>query len=364
MIEAGASLPLAQLDVLGASVAQRTADALRAAGVNAVTVVSAYPHAEVPHGVGAVRWVKSSAEELWRDARKVYDTLAEDGADTVLLIRLNSYSEIDWRKFLVRHHAGVDRLTRAWKSAAEPLDIYAVEPKFQRDTKFLFHARLTHPRMPAGRYQLSEGEYVLHLHSPRDLRQLAEDGLNLRCALRPAGREVRPGVWIAKGSRVDAGVRLVAPLYIGRQARVRTGAVVTRGSALEHHSSVDCGTVIEHTSVLPFATVGAGLDLSQTIVGSRQVFDLKRDVAVEIHDRTLVDEAAHNAGLRLVTKAAALAAYLPMQFWRGVSQRNGLPTLATDGACVEDFTKIVDTEKKPATRVLRPELVMERYGNQ
>ncbi|MEO5936133.1 MAG: hypothetical protein ABIP81_02875 [Terriglobales bacterium] len=364
MIDGDDALPLAQLDVLGASVAQRTTDALLAAGVNSVSVVSAYPSAEVSQGAAPVRYVKSSPEEVWRDARKAYDALAEGGADTVLLIRLNSYCEIDWQKFLGRHHAGVERLTRALKSTPEPLDIYAVDPKFQRDTKFLFHARLTHPRMPAGNYQVGEAEYAHPLRSARDLRQLAEDGLNLRSAMRPVGREVRPGVWMAEGSRVDAGVRLVAPLYLGRRVRVRTGCVVTRGSTLEHHSSVDCGTVIEHTTVLPFATVGAGLDLSQTIVGGRQVFDLKRDVAVEIHDRTLVDEAAHNAGWRLVTKAAALAAYLPLQFWRGVSQRSHIPTLATDGACVGDFAKIVDTEKQPAARVLRPGLVMERYGNQ
>ncbi len=363
MIEAGTGLPLAQLDVLGASVAQRTADALLAAGVSAVTVLSADARAEVPHVVaGPLRYVKSSSEELWNDARKLYEALAEGGADTVLLIRLNSYCEIDWKRLLARQQASTERLTRVWQSTTEPLDIYVVDPRFQRDTNFLFHNRLTHPRLAAGRYQVTEAEYVHGLRNARDLREIAADALNLGCAMRPVGREVRPGVWMAEGSRVDAGVRLVAPVYIGKRARVRMGAVITRGSALEHHSSVDCGTVIENTTVLPFATVGAGLELSQTIVGNHQVMDLKRNVAVDIYDHTLLDEAAHNAGVRLVSKAVSLATYIPMQFWRGITERHALPELSAGNVCAD--LKTISSEKKPAAPALRPGFVMERYGNQ
>jgi hypothetical protein len=163
---------------------------------------------------------------------------------------------------------------------------------------------------------------------------------------------------------------LVAPVYIGKHARVRTGAVITRGSALEHHSLVDCGTVVEDTSLLPFAAVGAGLDLAHAVVGGRQVVDLKRDVAVEIHDRTLVDELAHNAGVRVLAKAVGLAAYVPLQFLRGITGRDPLPKLAeAESVCTNEFSGAVInekvTEKVAATRPLKqPQLVMERYGNQ
>ncbi len=364
MIEASEGISLAQVDVLGASLAQRTSAALLTAGVSSVTVLSADDSGNTLHnGPGSFRYVKSTPEELWRDGHKLYETLADEGADTLVIIRLTSYCEIDWKRLLVRHQASAERLTRVWGSASAPLDIYVVDPRFNRDTRFLFHSRLTHSRLAAGRYQATEDEYVHGLHTPRDLREIAVDALNLRCAMRPVGRELRPGIWRAEGSRVDAGVRLVAPVYIGKRTRVRTGAVITRGSALEHHSSVDCGTVIENTTVLPYATVGAGLDLSQTIVGNHQVIDLKRNVAVDIYDRTLLDEAAHNTGVRLVSKAAALATYLPMQFWRGLTQRHALPEMASAGDVCADL-KSLNNEKKPVAPALRPGFAMERYGNQ
>lgn len=361
MIEAGERLSLPQVDVLGASIAQRTAEALLAAGVRAVGVISAEPQATFMHAVtGSIRYVKSSPEELWNDARKVCAALADNGADTVLMIRLNRYCEIDWKRFFTLHREGTARLTRAWVGASEPLDIFAVDAKFHRDADFLFQNELAHARLTAGRYQVSDAEYVHELRTANDLREIAWDGLNLRCAMRPAGREVRPGVWRAEGSRIDAGVRLVAPVYIGRRARVRRGAVITRSSALEHHSSVDCGTVVENTTVLPYATVGAGLDLSRTVVGNHQVMDLKRNVTVDIYDRTLVDEAAHNAGIRLASKAMSLVTYLPMQFWRGLTERHPLPDLPVGAIC----TDLKSVEKKPAAPALGPEFVLERYGNQ
>lgn len=359
LIEQEDTLPLPQLDVLGAPLCARMTDALQAAGVSEITVVTAFSQGDAPLFAGKVKFVKSSAEALEDEARQAYATLAE-GADAVLLGRLNRYCELDWRRLFAAHAGSGERVTRAWASATEPLDVYVTDPRFQRDVEFLFHSRLLHTRLAAGRYQAGAGEYVHPLRSAADLREIAEDGLHLRCGIRPVGREVRPGVWLGERARVDAGVRLVAPLYIGKAARVRTGAVITRGSALEHHSAVDCGTVIESSTVLPFAVVGAGLDLAHTVVGAKRVFDIKRRVAVEIHDPALVSETAHNAGVRVLAKAAGLAAFVPLQFWRGLTQRNGMPSLPKTPTRSNDFAPGVINEGTS----LRPELVMERYGNQ
>jgi len=359
LIEQEDTLPLAQLDVLGAPLCVRMADALQAAGVSEVTVVTAFGHAEAPQFDGRVKFVKSSPETIEDDARDAYAALA-GGADALLLGRLNRYCEIDWRRLFAAHESSGERVTRAWAKATEPLDVYVVDPRFQRDVEFLFHSRLLHTRLETARYPLSDEEYVHPLRSAADLREIAQDGLHLRCGVRPVGREVRPGVWMGERARVDAGVRLVAPLYIGKAARVRTGAVITRGSSLEHHSAVDCGTVIENSTVLPFAMVGAGLDLTQTVVGAKKVFDLKRRVAVEIHDPALVTESAHNAGVRVLAKAASLAAYVPLQFWRGLTQGGGASPIPETSTRTNEFAPSVINETAP----LRPELVMERYGNQ
>lgn len=360
LIEQEDTLPLAQLDVLGAPLCVRMTEALQAAGVSEITVVTAFGQTDAPVFTGKVKFVKSSADAIEDDARQAYAALT-DGADAVLLARLNRYCEIDWQRLFAAHDSSGERMTRAWAGATEPMDVYVTDPRFQRDVEFLFHSRMLHTRLQAARYRLSEEEYVHPLRSVADLREIALDGLHLRCGLRPVGREVRPGVWMGERARVDAGVRLVAPLYIGKAAHVRRGAVVTRGSSLEHHCEVDCGTVIENSTVLPYTTVGAGLDLTQAVVGAKRVFDLKRRVAVEIHDPALVAESAHNAGIRVLAKAASLATFVPLQFWRGLTQRNGVASIPKTGPCTNEFVPSAINESAPA---IRPELVMERYGNQ
>ena len=352
-------MPLAHADVLGASILERTGDALAQAGITNLTVIALQPQGTT-HFSAKVRYVTSSREELWEDAQKIYEGLTKS-CESVLVLRLDCYAEVDWKALLAHHAACTQGVTQAWAGASEPLPIFVVSRGAEKEAEFLFRRELRHPRLAAGRYRVSDGQYLRWLRSAADLRELAVDALNLRCQMRPVGREVRPGIWRADHSRVDADVRLVAPVYIGKHARVRTGAVITRGSSLEHHSSVDCGTVIEDTSLLPFAAVGAGLDLANTVVGGRQVVDLERNVAVEIHDRTLVDELAHNAGVRVLSKAASLASYLPMQFLRGVMGRDPMPKLPS-AECSTEFGEAAINEK--ITRPLKPQLVMERYGNQ
>lgn len=361
IVEEAAPFALAQVDVLGASLARRTAEDLLAAGMAEVCVVTSQADDTDAH-TPPIRYVKSTPNELWERARSAYDSLS--ASDAVVLMRMNSYCEVEWRGLLEQHRAEDARVTRAW-NGPEPLDVYAVSPRFRKDAQFLFTSELRHSRLPTTRYQLAEAEYAHGLQSAADLREIAVDALHLRCRMRPVGREVRPGIWMGERSRVDAAVRLVAPVYIGKSARVRTGAVITRGSSLEHHASVDCGTVVEDASVLPFTAIGAGLDVVRSVVGHRQVADLKRDVVVNVEDRTLVDEVAHNAGVRVLGKAAALVAYLPLHFWKGVTGGEAFPQLEeANPACAPEFPATVFKENAPPARALRPELVMERYGNQ
>jgi hypothetical protein len=361
LIEEAGTLPLAQVDVLGASILERTTDALLAAGVKEICVVSGDKSADDPQFRSpGITYKKAIPAKLWEEARACYDGLA--GADAILMMRGNAYAELEWTALFQRHRVEQARVTRVWSGDSEPLDVVVVDPQFSKDIAFLFHSHLRHTRLPATRYVVAGHEYAHVLASAADLREIATDALNLRTLMRPVGKEVRPGIWMAEHVRVDEDVRLVAPLFIGKFARIRTGAVITRGSSIEHHACVDCGTVVENTSVLPYATVGAGLDLSRAVVGHKRIFDLKRNVEVPIEDPTLISEQAHNAGLRIMAKAASLATYVPLQFWRGITARN---RIKTPPACTSDVPAGVIQESMPKTRGrLRPELVMERYGNQ
>jgi hypothetical protein len=110
---------------------------------------------------------------------------------------------------------------------------------------------------------------------------------------------------------------VVAPAYIGAHAKIRAQALITRGSAIERHAEVDCGTVVENASLLPFSCLGAGLDAMHCVVGFRRLAHLVRDVEVEIRDGKLVGMVPLSAVSRLAGSTAALFAFLPKELYRG-----------------------------------------------
>ena len=122
----------------------------------------------------------------------------------------------------------------------------------------------------------------------------------------------------ACGSRQERAIhrdaRIVAPAYLGAYARVRALAVITRGSVVERNSEIDCGTVVENSTVLPFSRIGAGLDVSFSVVGFRHIFHLQREVAVEIADERLLDMASTSVTVRALTDMVNLALYMPKSF--------------------------------------------------
>ena len=57
---------------------------------------------------------------------------------------------------------------------------------------------------------------------------------------------------------------------------------------MEHHAEVDCGTVVEDSTVLPFTYIGAGLDVVHSVSGFHHLTDLPRNTEVEIKDGKLL----------------------------------------------------------------------------
>jgi NDP-sugar pyrophosphorylase family protein len=133
--------------------------------------------------------------------------------------------------------------------------------------------------------------YVNRLADGRDLRQLVRDAFLSRCEIKPRGREVRPGVWIDDGARVHKFARLVAPVYVGRSAKVGPSAVITRCSNLERSCQVGEQTVVEASTVLPHTVLGSGLDVSHALVEGDKFVDLQRNVALQIDDPNLLHDA-------------------------------------------------------------------------
>ena len=365
-----ASGPLGTLEIAGKTPLQRMAERLQQYGIPPVTAIVETSSQSLLDGHSrlGLNCVAAPADRFWRAAESAFNDMAQCGAELVVLVRMGAYAEIDFEKLVQFHLDHGSRVSQV-SHQGEKLDIFCISASRRNDAASLFRSQLNRCRSECPQWE--HAGYVNQLSFPRDLRQFAIDVLTRQAQTCPAGEEIRPGVWIDRKAMVEKGVRVVSPAYIGAYARVRAGAVVTRCSSVEHHAQVDCGSVVENSSVLPYCYVGAGLDLSHSVAGMRQIANLRRDVTVEVPDPKLIDLVSTTSGKNLLNSAAELITYLPRAAMQGIfnggkrqqpdlnsALRKNSPAL---GGAAGYETPACDTE---AAHKFPNMIVARRYGHQ
>ena len=358
------AVPLGLLDVAGRSALDRLAERLQFQGVSRVTAIIEGNPALAACAITLPQGIEhqaAPADRFWRMSESAFNDLGQGSTDVVLLIRLGAYLELDVEKLVQCHLEGRRRVTRAVREGA-PLDVFCVYGSRRNDAASIFRSRFAGCR---GEWTPFPHEsYLNALADSRDLRQLAVDMLTLKTETRPSGKEIRPGVWVAARAEIEKGARLVAPVFVGSAARIRAGAVVTRCATIEHHAAVDCGTVVENSTLLPYSSVGAGLDLAHSVAGMGQIANLRRGTIVEVSDASLFGLVAANGGSRLWSAAAQF----PRRLWHAF-----LPppdsTVAPDPAAAQRTVVPVLDEAAPSANAageFAPNLAVatRRYGNQ
>ncbi|MCU1253835.1 MAG: putative mannose-phosphate guanyltransferase [Candidatus Angelobacter sp.] len=366
-----AEAPLATLEVAGKSTLQRMAERLQQYGISSVSAVveTAAPSGVRNFGLPSdVTCLAAAPDRFWRIAESVFNDMAQSGAELVILVRLGAYAEADFEKLVQFHLDRKERVTQM-ASDEQKLEIFCISASRRNDAASLFRTQLAHCRSECPLFQ-HEG-YLNRLASPRGLRQFAIDILTRQTQTCPAGKEIKPGVWTAPGAMIEKGARVLAPAFIGSMARIRSGAVITRCSSVERHAEVDCGTVIENSTVLPFSYVGAGLDLAHSVAGMGRIVNLHRNVTVTIVDPKLVASVSVASGRRLMTSAAEIVTYLPRLAFHGMfaSAKSGQPDLQATlrqtspalGTAAGFETSACDTE---ASHKFPNMVVARRYGHQ
>ncbi len=313
-----AGVPLALFDVLGKPVFHRVLDQVAGWGVTATTLVTELSSAasDLFERPLAVQHLEAGAEQSWRAAEVAFGEHVQAGAEAVLVLRVGPYFELNAEELIQFHCDRRNRVTPLVDAAGDPLPGFLLSASRRNDAAFLFRHRLQAMRS-AGVSYTCRG-YCNRLCDAADLRRLAVDGLLGAAGIAPAGRQLKPGVWVADGARIQRGARLLAPAFIGRRAKVRAAAVITRCSALEHHSEVDCGTVVENSTLLPYTYLGAGLDANQAVLGLKRLAHLRRSVEVEITDPKLLAMRSTSAPVRTLASALSLTSFLPLQLFRGL----------------------------------------------
>ena len=314
----------ALLDVAGKTPFQRAVERLREFGISQISaIIEGRAVPEIPENWSdAPRCTAATRQRFWRVAENAFNEMAQEGAELVLVVRLGAYAEIDFERLVQFHLERACRVSQL-RNGKSNMEVFCISASRRNDAASLFRSQLTHCRSECP--WLEHSGYVNPLATAADLRQFAIDILTLKTGTRPAGREERPGVWIAPGAQIEKGARLLAPAFIGSGAKVRFGAVITRSSSIEHHAEVDCGTVVENSTILPYSYVGAGLDLAHSTVGMGRVANLRRNAVVRIADRKLIGHVAITSGRNLLSTAAKVVAFLPQKAWQGIFGKNGAP---------------------------------------
>lgn len=292
-----AQAPLACIEVLGCSVLSRTLDELRRAGFDSISVVG--DRTSSPRCLSEQPLVLLSAQDVWRSVEEKIEDLKELGATAVLIQQLGAYVEFDAAQMLQAHSEENAAVTRAFERQGA-LDLWILNPARIASTQglreFLQNETSSYYSVPG---------YVNRLEGARDLRRLVADGLSSRCRFRPAGFEVRPGVWMAPGAEIERSARIVAPAFIGRSAKIAGQCLITRCTNVERNSHIDYGTAVEDSSVLANTYVGIGLDLSHAVVDGSYLLNLRHDVTLEIADPVVLRQA--RVGRERGVNAEALA---------------------------------------------------------
>ncbi len=368
--ESFAGMPLVLSEVLGRSVLSRTAQRLRHYGISQLVTVCD-PEVASALDSAAIKDLNLMPQDrgLWRTAETVFNDFVQKGAELVLVVRLGPYAEIDYEEFIQFHLEQHGSATVAVDARGYRIGVVALCPSRRNDAAYLFRHNMEEFRVPCQQYVFRG--YLNRLITPIDLRQLAVDSLLQRNHLQPVGKQIRPGVWTGPSARVHPRARIVAPAYIGERAKVRASAVITRFTTIEHHAVVDCGTVVENTSVAPYTYIGAGLDVNYAIVGGGRLASLRRNVEVEIRDPKLVSSISSSAPLRAVREMTALAAYLPQQILSGLlakSQRkmpSDLPTAVnTPSAALKEPALNNPDGTMNSSEFPSDFAVARRYGNE
>ena len=366
------NVPLAAVDVLGAPLVSRVAERLVAYGASSVFVVGdsgPRPLVSMCGGLPSeVTCVTAPCATIWRACEGVFVDAVQDGAEVLLVMRLGPYLELDFDDLIQFHLDQRNRVTAVCDPEGAPLHTFAISASRRNDAAYLFRHQLEQFRSECQGYVFRG--YSNLLQNAGDLRRLTQAAFHGEASfVKPVGRQLKPGVWAGEGARIARNARVLAPAYVGRYAKVRAKAVVTRGSALEHHAEADCGTVIEDSNILPFTRVGAGLDLTHAVVGSRHVFNIPREVEVEITDPALVSAASAHAPLRALTTMAALVTFLPRQIVRGMLPKQQAAPETLTAAVHAPSPALKAPKAREAAESARNEfptnlIVARRYGNE
>jgi hypothetical protein len=291
-VSAGTLLPgfsCMLVDVLGRSILERTLDRLTAVTHTQPTIIVESPPVAGLFPCGDI--TPNSSPAAWENAIGGHII---SGAHHLLMIRLNTYTDLDFGELLQSHIDSHNSLTRVY-GLTGALDIAAVDANSLRDSAATYCQALSRIGLRQKRF-LYRG-YLKNLGCPRQLRHLVEDGLLGVSGLKPVGIEMRPGVWYGAGARVHSSAMIHAPAFIGMKTHISASCTIDRASAIEHDCVVDYKSTIRQSCLLQNTRIGINLNVRNSIVFNNKLLHLDRGVEIKCSDPRLIGVTSRPAAV-------------------------------------------------------------------
>ena len=278
--------PMGSCDVLGQSIIDRVVARLRGSGAQLISIISEGPLPGcTATSASSSLYRTGSTPGFWPAWDSVVSEYLNHGVETLLLLRLGPYVELDLLYLLRFHRDITSPLTQVYHRHTA-LDVVLVDAAPLREGMGSFRTRLS--TLIPQRQRYSFAGYTNLLAGPADFRRLVQDALSGQCGIRPVGREVRPGIWYGEGTRVDRSAIILAPAFIGAETCIEASSTISGASAVERQCEVDCGTTVDDCCVLPGTYLGMGLNVQHAVVKGSKLFHLNRDIELEISDSRLI----------------------------------------------------------------------------
>jgi hypothetical protein len=284
-----AGYPIVSWDLLGRSILTRTVERLKRCGIPLVSVVKCSDNAE-------------GRTQLTARDKAVLD-YARQGVRRILLIEFGPYVEFDLLD-LLRFHLDRRSPVTGVSNEKGPLGITLLEAQYVAKGGLNFSNQLPAYFSCSSSYEFSG--FVSQLSGPDDYRDLVQCALAGGCAIKPEGKEVQPGIWIAPTAKLHSSVRILGPAYIGAHTRIQPGAMIGKGSSIEQQCEIECGTLIHDSTVLPSTYIGPGLNVSKSVVNGSRLFHLGRNLDVQLGETGLIGWTVNHSSRRLLTSLGSL----------------------------------------------------------
>lgn len=101
-------------------------------------------------------------------------------------------------------------------------------------------------------------------------------------------RELKSGVWIGLNAHVAAGVKLIAPCWIGERAWIEAGATIGPNAVLEREVFIARGAEVSHCVIGPETLVGQFTEIRNSIAWGSTLVNWQRDSCLKVPDAFLL----------------------------------------------------------------------------